>query len=150
MEKALRKLLPSGKFKNVPHKRSRAMASVRGSGNKTTELKLRMAFVRSGITGWKVRPRGLKGNPDFFFPKNKLTVFADGCFWHGCPQCGHIPKKNRPYWKAKIERNRARDLKASNHLRTNGFAVLRFWEHELAENLQAVLEQFQSVAEELK
>ena len=67
MEKALRKYLPSGKFDNVSRKRSKAMSAVRGSGNKTTEVPFRLALVRNKIQGWKIRPKGITGNPDFIF-----------------------------------------------------------------------------------
>lgn len=112
------------------------MAAVRSRGNKTTEVKLRMALVRGGIRGWVVQPRGLPGNPDFYFPAHNLAVFVDGCFWHGCRSCGHIPKTNQAFWKAKIDRNRARHRKVNRLLQAEGIAALRLWEHELQKNLQ--------------
>ena len=113
MERALRKHLPGGAFTEVSATRSKAMAAVRGHGNKTTERRFRLALVRAGVRGWQVRPKGLRGSPDFVFPEARLAVFADGCFWHGCPECGHVPRTNRPFWAAKIERNRERDKKGA-------------------------------------
>ena len=139
MEKALRKHLPGGTFKGVSPQRSRTMSAIRGRGNKTTEARFRMALVRAGITGWKVRPRGLLSNPDFYFPDRNVVVFLDGCFWHGCPKCGHIPNTRRRFWKAKIERNRLRDRQTTLKLRVQGFRVLRNWEHELNENAQGCI-----------
>ena len=135
MEAALKKHLPDGKFKNVPEKRSKAMSAVRGKGNKTTELRLRAAMVQAGFDGWKVRPKGLQGSPDFVFLSEDLVIFVDGCFWHGCPKCGHVPKKNGRFWKEKIKRNRARDRRNNRLLREVGYSVLRFWEHDLSENI---------------
>ena len=78
MERTLRKHLPGGVFGGVSPTRSRAMAAVRGHGNKTTERRLRLGLVRGGLRGWKVRPKGLRGNPDFFFPETRVAVFVDG------------------------------------------------------------------------
>jgi len=135
MERILRKHLPSGKFENVSKKRSKAMGAVKGSGNKTTEVRFRLALVRNGIKGWEVRPKGIKGNPDFVFIKKEIIVFVDGCFWHGCPKCGHVPKTNNSYWGAKLDRNKARDKKNNRILRKEGYKVLRFWEHDIKNNL---------------
>ena len=135
MERILRKYLPSGKFDNVSKKRSKAMGAVKGSGNKTTEVRFRLALVRNRIKGWQVRPKGIKGNPDFIFLKKKITIFVDGCFWHGCPKCGHIPKTNNSYWGAKLDRNKVRDKKNNRILRKEGYKVLRFWEHDIKNDL---------------
>lgn len=135
MEEALRKHLPGGDFKNVPKKRSKAMSAVKGKGNKTTERRLRSALASAGIAGWRMHARDVPGRPDFFFADSGLAVFADGCFWHGCPECGHYPKTNSSFWKAKIQRNRIRDEQKTNELRQAGCIVLRFWEHELQQDL---------------
>jgi DNA mismatch endonuclease (patch repair protein) len=129
MEKKLRRTLKGGKFENVPPTRSRTMAAIRGKNNRTTELSFRMALVRSGIGGWRTNVGELPGNPDFFFPEREVAVFIDGCFWHGCPKCGHYPKTRKSFWKTKILRNKDRDRKASRKLRRNGIKVLRIWEH---------------------
>lgn len=141
MEKILRAQLPGGRFKNVSPGRSRNMAAIKGRDNKTTERRLRLALVRAGVRGWKLRPRELAGCPDFFFPRDKLVVFVDGCFWHGCPSCGHLPKKNRPFWRAKIDRNRARDQSTTERLMGEGYTVLRLWEHQLQTSLASCLDE---------
>jgi DNA mismatch endonuclease Vsr len=82
-----------------------------------------------------MHPHDMVGHPDFYFPKRKLALFVDGCFWHGCLRCGHIPRKNNPYWSEKIRRNRERDREKSGLLRSKGIQVLRIWEHELKNDL---------------
>ena len=72
--------------------------------------------------------KDILGVPDFIFPDSKVAIFIDGCFWHGCPKCGHIPKTNASYWAAKIARNQNRDKKYSKELRSQGFTVIRTWE----------------------
>ncbi len=139
MEKKLRNLLVGGKFSGVSAERSQAMRAVRGKGNKTTENRLRSALATVMIRGWKVRQPGIPGNPDFVFPKLKIAIFVDGCFWHGCPTCGHIPKTNSRYWAAKITSNRRRDKANSIRLRLEGFRVLRLWEHSLEQDASACI-----------
>jgi DNA mismatch endonuclease (patch repair protein) len=131
MERILRKTLTNGCFANVTPERSRIMSSIRGKRNKSTELPLRMALVRAGLRGWSSHPVNIPGKPDFFFHRRGVAVFVDGCFWHGCRRCGHVPKTNRPFWAAKIIRNRQRDVITSRKLRAQDVIVLRFWEHDV-------------------
>src|SRR6266478_771289 len=135
MERLLRKKLLGGAFLNVSESRSKAMAAIKSRGNLTTERRFRSALVRAGIRGWTIQPRGLVGSPDFCFPAEKLIVFVDGRFWHGCPRCGHIPKTNSSFWRAKIRRNIERDRKNGRKLRAGHFRVVRIWEHELRNDL---------------
>ena len=118
--------------------RSKIMSRIRSKGNKSTELKMRMILVRGGISGWQIQPKGITGNPDFVFPGTSTTVFVDGCFWHGCPKCGHLPKSNTKYWQTKILRNIERDKRLRSQLQQEGWKVVQIWEHELA-NHQNVL-----------
>ena len=84
------------------------------------------------------------GNPDFVFPKRKLSVFVDGCFWHGCPRHFIRPRGNAAFWRRKIAANRARDRIVNRTLRRQGWEVLRIWEHELVgRNEQRLLRRLQ-------
>ena len=76
----------------------------------------------------------MKVRPDFIFPKFKLAVFVDGCFWHGCPRHGTQPKGNRAFWKNKFARNRARDRLVNRALRAAHWRVVRIWECALKKN----------------
>lgn len=146
MEKLLRATLPNGRFSNVPSVRSRAMAAVKGKHNLSTEIQFRMALVRSGVRGW-VTQKNLPGKPDVYFPDKKLAVFLDGCFWHGCRRCGHVPKTNSLFWATKIERNRIRDQKNARSLRRQGIVVIRAWEHSLnkRKEIQRILARIQDI-----
>jgi len=136
VERALRKYLPGGVFENVAPKSSRNLSAVRGRNNRSTELCLRLALVRARLRGWKLHAHGLPGNPDFVFLRRRLAVFVDGCFWHGCPDCGHVPKTNTSFWRAKIRRNIQRDRKSNEELRKRNFRVARLWEHELQSDVR--------------
>lgn len=67
----------------------------------------------------------------FVFPKQKLALFVDGCFWHGCPKHANMPKNNRPFWEKKLQGNKVRDQFVNRELRKLGWKVVRVWEHEL-------------------
>jgi DNA mismatch endonuclease (patch repair protein) len=114
----------------TPEKRSQIMSRVKGRGNRATELRLIAIFREHGIRGWR-RNQIMFGKPDFVFPDSRLAVFVDGCFWHGCPLHGTIPKSNRVFWRAKLVRNRSRDLVVNRELRKLGWKILRLWQHEL-------------------
>jgi DNA mismatch endonuclease (patch repair protein) len=111
-------------------KRSAVMARIRGRNNEGTELALARLFRVHRITGWR-RHTAIFGRPDFAFRRQRLAVFVDGCFWHGCPQCYRRPGTNRKFWDLKFLRNRARDRLVNRTLRAKGWKVLRVWEHEL-------------------
>lgn len=120
-------------FKKPKASRSQNMRAIKSRSNATTELRLRAHLIRSQIVGWKVHAKAVLGCPDFFFPTQRIAVFVDGCFWHGCPRCGHTPKSNRTYWSKKLARNKQRDAKIRRKLRSSGIKVLRFWECQLRE-----------------
>lgn len=118
-------------------KRSEVMALIRSSGNKDTELRMIMLFRQHHVTGWR-RNQKLPGKPDFTFRKQRVVVFVDGCFWHGCPKCYRRPSSNRKYWDAKVQRNRTRDRHVTRLLRSQGWHVVRVWECELKTPARAV------------
>jgi DNA mismatch endonuclease (patch repair protein) len=94
------------------------------------ELQLRSALHSMGYR-YRVDARipNTRRRPDVVFRQDKVAVFVDGCFWHGCPTHGTWPKANAAWWRTKIEGNRTRDRDTSNMLRACGWAVLRFWSH---------------------
>jgi len=110
--------------------RSLVMAGIRSKGNKETELRMMALLKANGITGWR-RHWPLLGKPDFVFRKERVVIFVDGCFWHGCPQHGRRPGQNREYWDAKMLRNKKRDRDVTRELRKRGWKVLRVWAHDL-------------------
>lgn len=74
------------------------------------------------------------------FRTARVAVFIDGCYWHGCPEHGSIPRSNTEWWIDKLERNRARDRDTDDRLRSQGWSSLRFWEHESPEVVADVIE----------
>ncbi len=106
------------------------MAAVRSVGNKETELRLVKILRANGIMGWR-RHQALPGKPDFVFRRERVAVFVDGCFWHGCRWHCRMPHENRGYWQGKISGNFLRDRRTNALLRKAGWRVLRVWEHAL-------------------
>jgi DNA mismatch endonuclease (patch repair protein) len=76
----------------------------------------------------------MPGCPDIVIPSLRLVIFADGCFFHGCPKHYRAPLSNTQYWVPKIERNIERDKAQQAALETDGWSVWRVWEHELTKS----------------
>jgi DNA mismatch endonuclease (patch repair protein) len=121
--------LPAAPPSSSPAVRA-VMQGNRSTGSKP-EAELRSALHRRGLRFRKnARPgRGLP-RADILFPRAKLAVFVDGCFWHRCPIHGVSPKTNSPYWRAKLDRNVSRDRRNTRDLAEAGWTVVRIWEHE--------------------
>lgn len=115
-------------------------AVMRGNRKRDTlpELAIRSALHRDGLRFRKhQRVAGVDRTVevDVCFPRHRLALFIDGCFWHGCPEHGNIPKTNSAYWAPKLDRNRARDRTVDEALSDAGWLVIRVWEHESAESV---------------
>ena len=147
MERILKEQLDGGAFSKVTPTSTKRMKAVRGKGNKTTERRFRAMLIRAGMKGWRLNPPGLVGSPDVLFSAARVVVFLDGCYWHGCPRCGHIPTVNKGFWSTKIQRNRERDQRYTQQLEADGYRVLRFWEHELAESPAGCIEAVKTAVE---
>jgi DNA mismatch endonuclease (patch repair protein) len=146
-------------------KRSEVMARIRSRGNRDTELALVRLLRAQRISGWRrhIRVRSMACGtrnlgagamagrsfrtprsalrvftvrPDFVFLKQRVTVFVDGCFWHGCPRHATQPQNNAVFWRRKLAANRARDRRVNRELRRAGWRVVRIWEHELKRGAQ--------------
>ncbi|KAF0209332.1 MAG: DNA mismatch endonuclease patch repair [Actinobacteria bacterium] len=97
------------------------------------EVRLRSALHRRGVRFRKdlaFTVGGERVRPDIVFTKRRVAVFVDGCFWHGCPEHGRVPGgRNAAYWRQKLEGNQSRDSRQSTALKSEGWVVIRIWEH---------------------
>ena len=116
----------------TPEQRKRCMSSVKNR-NTDIELAFRKALWKAGLR-YRLNSK-ITGKPDLVFIGIKLAVFVDGCYWHGCPEHGQIPKTNELFWRQKISRNIARDATINDSLAAAGWHVLRFWQHEIKRDL---------------
>lgn len=103
-----------------------------GRRDTAPELALRRALHHRGLRYLVDAP--LPGIPrrraDVLFPRARIAVFVDGCFWHACPVHATEPAANASWWRAKLEANVARDRDTDDRLERSGWAVVRFWEHD--------------------
>ena len=73
----------------------------------------------------------LRRQADLVFPRERVAVFVDGCFWHGCPEHGRREiRQNTWYWPEKIASNRRRDQDTDKRLHAAGWLSVRVWEHQ--------------------
>ena len=81
---------------------------------------------------YRLHAEGLPGRPDLTFPKYRLTIFVNGCFWHrhGCKN-SRLPQQNAQYWTRKLEKNVRKDEEHRSRLEEQGWRVLTLWECEL-------------------
>jgi DNA mismatch endonuclease (patch repair protein) len=108
--------------------RSYNMSRIRGKDT-IPEMLLRKNLWNLGLR-YRLHYK-LPGRPDIVFVASRITIFVDGCFWHGCPEHGVRPKTNSTFWNKKIQGNIERDKKNQLQLNEQGWTVLRFWEHEI-------------------
>jgi DNA mismatch endonuclease (patch repair protein) len=103
--------------------------------NSSPERVMRMRLAASAIRGFKMNMTGIPGRPDISFPKKKIAVFINGCFWHRCPYCKpSLPRRNRQFWKSKFEMNVTRDRKVRRRLSRIGWRTLVIWECQIEKN----------------
>jgi DNA mismatch endonuclease (patch repair protein) len=124
--------------KSKPLTRSELMSRVR-SKNSSAEINLRSALHAAGLRFF-VHRRIEKVSVDVVFPKRKIAILIDGCFWHGCPLHATYPKTNTDYWLPKLAENKARDSRQTARLETAGWLVLRLWEHDCRNPKSEVIE----------
>lgn len=110
--------------------RSRIMKAIRSQGNRSTEARVAQILRSAKLNGWR-RHSDLPGTPDFSWRPEKVALFVDGCFWHGCPHCYRAPRHNAAFWELKIQGNRRRDRRVNRELRQRDWVVVRVWECKL-------------------
>ena len=102
------------------------------------ERLLRSALHAAGLR-FRVDMRIERVHADIVFPTEMVAVFVDGCFWHGCPQHATNPRSNTAYWLPKLAENKQRDSRQTAFLRQHGWIVIRVWEHECRDRLDAIV-----------
>ena len=114
-----------------PEDRQKTMRAVKG---KRTSLERRLFSMLAGMgaNGWRQNATDIIGKPDVVFENQRVAIFVDGCFWHGCPVCKRkLPQTNHRYWEEKINRNKQLARTHNRRLRRRGWIVVRVWEHEI-------------------
>jgi DNA mismatch endonuclease, patch repair protein len=126
--------------------RSENMGRIRSKDTRH-EVLLRRALWSAGMR-YRVHVADLPGRPDVVFPRAKVAVFVDGCFWHGCPLHYGRPRAPGGYWAAKLAGNVDRDRRRTLALEADGWRVVRLWEHEIRRALPAAVDRVRAVISE--
>jgi DNA mismatch endonuclease (patch repair protein) len=104
------------------------MAQIKASG---TSPEVQLALHCAEIGAMPELNFAILGKPDFVFLKERVAVFIDGCFWHGCSEHYLPPANRQDFWQKKLFANQLRDLYVSEELNELGWRVIRIWEHDL-------------------
>ncbi len=119
---------------------SRRMRGVKKRDN-GPEMAVRRLLHAAGLryrVAWPV-PGQRRRTIDIAFTRARLAVYIDGCFWHGCPLHATSPKANAAWWAEKISTNQTRDADVTSQLEDMGWTVLRFWEHEMPDDVASAV-----------
>jgi len=118
-------------------KRSWIMSHIR---SKNTKIEL---LVRSVLwaKGFRYRKHFGEYKIDIAFPRLRVAIFIDSCFWHGCHKHYRVPKSNVKFWEDKIIRNQKRDAFVSKKLKSQGWIVIRIWEHRIKNDFDGVIDE---------
>jgi DNA mismatch endonuclease (patch repair protein) len=100
---------------------------------------LRRLLWREGLR-YRIHARTPVGRPDIAFLGARVAIFVDGCFWHGCPEHYVRPRSRNEFWAEKLEANVLRDIRQTSELEGAGWRVCRFWEHEVFENPERLVD----------
>lgn len=138
-----------------PASSSSVRAVMMGNRQRDTkpEMRLRSALHGRGLRFRKQYPIDTSSGVvrvDIAFPRVRLAVFVDGCFWHGCPTHGTTPRTNTGYWEEKLHRNALRDVRNDAALAANAWHVVRIWEHtdvaSAAQTVEAAISKLTALA----
>ncbi len=119
-----------------PERRSEIMSKIRGKDT-GPEIKERRLIHRMGYR-YPLHASRLPGRPDLVFPRHRLVVFIDGCFWHGCPAHYTVPGTRPEFWADKVRSNVNGDRKNTIELERKGWRVIRIWEHSVKKDPERV------------
>ena len=126
----------------TPLQRKYNMSRIRGKDTKP-EITLRKALWLKGLR-YRIKNK-LPGRPDVVFPRYKVAIFIDGCYWHRCPKHYKEPETNKIFWEAKISGNVKRDIVNTKKLKKMKWRVIRVWEHQVNKDLEKVVEKIRKI-----
>jgi DNA mismatch endonuclease (patch repair protein) len=151
IKKCVKVLSPKSKQRNDPKRSlkapkasseaiSRSMKSNKSKGT-LPEIQLTKMIWLAGLRGYRKNDKRIPGKPDVYFPKYKIAILLNGCFWHRCPYCKpSLPMTNRDFWMEKFNGNRERDKRQMNLRNKEGIKTLVVWECQLKKKPERVLD----------
>lgn len=147
IKKTDRKIMDSKPYRTKGEIRSYNMSRIRGK-NTQIEITLRKALWTKGYR-YRINPQDIYGKPDIVFKSKKIAIFCDSAFWHGKNYDDTISRisTNKSYWAKKIKRNIERDKEVNKKLKSDGWTILRFWDDEIKNNLEKIIQKINIVNE---
>jgi len=122
---------------------SKVMSANRGKDT-GPEISLRRALWARGLRGYRVHPKGLPGKPDIVFPRYRLAILVNGCFWHRCPNCKpSAPRSHTDFWNEKFARNMERDSRVLRDLHDMGWRTIVVWECSIRSDVHEVVKRIE-------
>lgn len=111
----------------TPKQRSWNMSRIRSQDTRP-EMLVRSFLYQRGFR-FRLHDKSLPGSPDIVLPKYRTVIEIRGCFWHRHPGCNvaTMPLSNVDFWKAKFERNVARDKKNEVAISSLGWNLIVVW-----------------------
>lgn len=119
---------------------SRSAQMARIHGEDTSPERVLCAALSARGVAFDTHTRTPVGRPDIVLAANRIAIFIDGCFWHGCPSHYVRPRTRSEFWSAKLVENVERDCKQTRQLEDLGWRVVRAWEHEVFVSIDDVLQ----------
>ena len=127
--------------------KSEQMAKVRNRDTRP-EKELRSALWHAGHR-YRLQTRVSGTRPDIVFGRQRVAIFVDGCFWHGCPLHYSKPLTRSNFWDKKLRDNLSRDRKQTLELESQGWTVIRVWEHDITHSMDTIIKRVeQALAQE--
>ncbi|MCF0075336.1 very short patch repair endonuclease [Dyadobacter sp. CY261] len=123
--------------------------SANKSKNTLPELALRKRLWSDNLRGYRLHPNKIPGRPDIIYPRFKVAIFVNGCFWHRCPYCQlREPSGNRDFWVKKFDANIERDTKKRKLLEEAGWKTITVWECEIKKSIDQKIKEIQNILNE--
>ncbi len=125
----------------TPEKRSEIMSLIRSKNTKPEVMFFKLMSSSLHKEGYRYRKHyaSLPGKPDAVFVSRKIAIFMDGDFWHGYKFDIETTRLSEGFWREKIVRNMERDRKVNRKLKSMGWKVMRFWEHDVKKNPDRII-----------
>lgn len=114
--------------------------------NTRPEIAFRKVLWENGIRGYRLHFKKVPGSPDIAFPRKKIAIFINGCFWHRCPYCSpRIPKSHSTFWIEKFERNVARDKHTIQLLQRSNWKTIILWECQIKHDIDKCIKNVKTI-----
>lgn len=103
-------------------------------------LRLKAALIKAGLLNFQTEYFYKYYKVDEADPFLKIAIEVDGCYWHDC--LIHFP--NGGSGRGKLDKSK------NTFLKNRGWVVLRFWEHDILQDLNLIVEEVRKIVNQRK